>query len=125
MQATERMQGRSFRTIVAGGERPADWPEAMYYRYWMHLADHYVPAHYGIRTRTHKLIYYYGEALGTSASIDEPTEPEWELFDLESDPREMRNVYGDSAYADCARDLTDQMHRLQAEVGDDPVRPRP
>jgi hypothetical protein len=71
------------------------------------------------------LIYYYGEALGTSASIDEPTEPEWELFDLESDPREMRNVYGDPAYADCVRDLTDQMHRLQAEAGDDPVRPRP
>ena len=23
----------------------------MYYRYWMHLADHDVPAHYGVRTK--------------------------------------------------------------------------
>ena len=121
METTERMQGWSFRSIVAGQDVPADWPDAMYYRYWMHLADHNVPAHYGIRTRTHKLIYYYGEALGTSASIDEPTEPEWELFDLEADPQEMRSVYDDPAYADIVQALTGEMHRLQAEAGDTPV----
>ena len=100
---------------------PSDWPEAMYYRYWMHLADHYVPAHYGIRSRQHKLIYYYGEALGTSGSTDGPTEPEWELFDLEADPREMRNVYSDPAYADVVPELTSWMYRLQQEAGDAPV----
>ena len=37
---------------------------SMYYRYWMHLdGSHGVPAHYGVRTERHKLIYYYGEAL--------------------------------------------------------------
>lgn len=121
METTDRMQGRSFRHIVSGEGAPADWPVAMYYRYWMHLADHNVPAHYGIRTRTHKLIYYYGEALGTSASIDESTEPEWELFDLEADPQEMRNMYDDPAYADIVQTLTEEMHRLQAEAGDAPV----
>lgn len=121
METTDRMQGRSFRHIVSGEGAPADWPVAMYYRYWMHLADHNVPAHYGIRTRTHKLIYYYGEALGTSASIDQSTEPEWELFDLEADPQEMRNMYDDPAYADIVQTLTEEMHRLQAEAGDAPV----
>ncbi|HWV25365.1 MAG TPA: sulfatase [Thermomicrobiales bacterium] len=118
---TERMQGLSFRSIVAGGDVPEDWPEAMYYRYWMHLTDHYVPAHYGVRTTTHKLIYYYGQALGTSASIDEPTEPEWELFDLEADPQEMRSVYGDPAYAQIQRELADLMYRLQSDAGDKPA----
>ena len=117
--ATERMQGRSLRRIVAGEAPPDDWPQAMYYRYWMHLAHHNVPAHYGIRTRRHKLIYYYGEALGTTESIDRPTEPEWELFDLEEDPRELRSVYDDPAYADIQRTLTDELHRLKAHYGDD------
>ena len=117
-ETTERMQGASFRGIAAGDPAPEGWPEAMYYRYWMHLADHGVPAHYGIRTPRHKLIYYYGEALGTSNSIDEPTAPEWELFDLEQDPQEMRSVYDDPAYAGAVRDLTAELHRLKAHFGD-------
>src|SRR5699024_7930559 len=97
--APARRQGRSFRSVAAGDDPPADWPEAMYYRYWMHLSWHRVPAHYGVRTQRYKLIYYYGQALGTSASVDEPTVPEWELFDLEVDPLEIRSVWGDPAYA--------------------------
>ena len=75
------MQGRSFRPILEG-HTPKDWRQSMYYRYWMHLADHGVPAHYGVRTKQWKLIYYYGKALGTSGSIDRDTEQEWELFDM-------------------------------------------
>ncbi len=47
-------------------------------------------------------------------------EPEWELFDLEKDPSEMHNVYGDPDYAGVVVELTDQLHRLQAKVGDNP-----
>jgi len=115
----DRMQGASFRRIAAGEEPPADWPTAMYYRYWMHLAHHHVPAHYGIRTARYKLIYYYGEALGTTESIDEPTPPEWELFDLEKDPMEMHSVYADPEYAGVVRELTDELYRLKAHYGDE------
>lgn len=115
----DRMQGASFRGIAAGEEPPADWPTAMYYRYWMHLAQHHVPAHYGIRTARYKLIYYYGEALGTTESIDEPTPSEWELFDLEKDPMEMHNVYAEPEYADVVRELTDELYRLKAQYGDE------
>ncbi|MDZ7704237.1 MAG: DUF4976 domain-containing protein [Trueperaceae bacterium] len=59
----EAFQGRSFRDLLHG-ETPADWREAMYYRYWMHKAHHNVYAHYGVRTKRHKLIYYYSDALG-------------------------------------------------------------
>ena len=112
------MQGTSLRPIL-NGETPDDWRTSMYYRYWMHLTHHYVPAHYGIRTDRYKLIYYYGEALGTTGSIDEPKAPEWELFDLEKDPNEMCSVYDDPAYADIVTELTAELYRLKAEAADE------
>ncbi|MCD6508288.1 sulfatase-like hydrolase/transferase [Candidatus Poribacteria bacterium] len=111
-------QGRSFRPLL-NGELPEGWQTSMYYRYWMHLAHHYVYAHYGIRTMRYKLIYYYAEALGQPGAVDEPKESEWELFDLERDPYEMKNVYNDPQYADVVRELKDELHRLQQEVGDE------
>src|SRR5690625_4272602 len=82
----EFMQGTSLRPVME--ERtPADWQTSHYYRYWEHLSEpHKVVAHYGMRTHRYKLIYYYGEALGASNTVDESREPEWELFDLETDP---------------------------------------
>jgi arylsulfatase A-like enzyme len=112
------MQGRSFRPLLQG-ETPDDWRDAMYYRYWMHKAHHNVYAHYGVRTKRYKLIYYYADALGQAGAIDETYEPEWELFDLEADPYELNNVVDDPAYAETVRELKDLMHRLQAEVGDE------
>ncbi len=113
------MQGRSFRAALEG-RTPRDWRRSFYYRYWMHLADHGVPAHYGVRTRRYKLIYYYGQPLGTSGSLPEPRAPEWELFDLEKDPHEMRSVYGEPAYAGVVKELKAELARLQKEVGDTP-----
>ena len=118
LSTPEDMQGTSLRPLF-NGETPDDWRTSMYYRYWMHLTHHYVPAHYGIRTHRYKLIYYYGEALGTTGSIDEPKEPEWELFDLEKDPNEMCSVYDDPAYADIVTELTAELYRLKAEAGDE------
>ena len=111
------MQGRSFRALLRG-DAPASWRQSMYYRYWMHKAHHNVYAHYGVRTQRYKLIYYYSDALDQPGAIDETTEPEWELFDLERDPSELHNVADDPAYADVRRTLRDELHRLQAEVGD-------
>jgi len=116
----ETFQGTSFRSLL-NGETPEGWQTSLYYRYWMHLAHHNVCAHYGLRTLRYKLIYYYGEALGTAGSIDESWEPEWELFDLEADPHELNNVYADPAYAEVVATLKDEMHRLQAELGDEPM----
>ena len=113
------MQGRSFRPLLGGGA-PDDWPQSMYYRYWMHLAHHYVSAHYGVRTKTHKLIYYYGEALDQPDTIDKSMPREWELFDLEADPFELNSVYGRAEYANIQAALTAELARLQALVGDKP-----
>ena len=113
------MQGRSLRPL-AEGRTPSDWRGSMYYRYWMHLAHFNIPAHYGIRTERYKLIYYYGEALGSAGAIDEPTEPEWELFDLEVDPKEMRNIYHEPENAGLVSALKVELEQLQRELGDRP-----
>ncbi len=117
-------QGESFRPLLRG-ERPAGWQQSMYYRYWMHRdTSHNVYAHYGVRTLRHKLIYYYNDACGQPGATDRPRPPEWELFDLEKDPCELRNVYDDPAYAGVVRELKAELDRLQRQVGDTPFTPR-
>ncbi|MFS0726672.1 sulfatase [Paenibacillus sp. 1P07SE] len=117
----EEMQGQSLRGVF-GGETPEGWRTSMYYRYWMHLDQyHNVYSHYGIRTHQYKLIYYYGQALGTSGSIDEDRPPEWELFDLAKDPAEMNNVYADPAYRAIVQELKRELRSLQLAVADEPV----
>jgi len=114
----DEFQGHSFRPLLQG-RTPHDWRQAMYYRYWMHKAHHNVYAHYGIRTKRYKLIYYYSDALDQPGAIDETYDPEWELFDLEKDPYELSNVYDDPEYAGVVRELKSELHRLQEEVGDE------
>jgi arylsulfatase A-like enzyme len=115
----EVMQGTSFRPLLHG-KLPAGWQTTMYYRYWMHLADHNVFAHYGVRTLRHKLIYYYADALAQPGAVDDPQPPEWELFDLERDPYELHNVYHDPAYAGVVEELRAELRRLQEQLGDTP-----
>ena len=114
------MQGRSIVPLLRG-EPPDDWRQSMYYRYWMHRdGAHNVPAHYGVRTRTHKLICYYNDPLG-QLGANGPIDPvEWELFDLVADPLETTNVIDDDRYAMVRIDLEAELARLQAEVGDQP-----
>jgi len=119
IEAPERFQGRSFRPLLEGAT-PADWPQSMYYRYWMHLAHHHVYAHYGVRTHRYKLIYYYADAMGQPGAIDEKKPPEWELFDLQKDANELVNVYHDAEYQQVAAELRGELRRLQNEVGDVP-----
>jgi arylsulfatase A-like enzyme len=120
VEAHPRMQGRSLVPLLAGTD-PAEigWRASTYYRYWEHLDGiHRVAAHRGIRTRDRKLVHYYGSGCGQPGASEETTAPEWELFDLERDPAELRSVYDDPAYADDVARLTDALDRLAAELGD-------
>jgi len=116
------MQGTSFAPLLRG-EIPDEWPTSMYYRYWMHRdRDHNIWAHYGIRTRDYKLIYFYNDPLGAPGARGPADPPEWELFDLRADPFEMNNVYSDARYAAVVGELERELHRIQAAVGDAPYR---
>lgn len=117
IEAPEDMQGTSLRPILEG-ETPADWQSSMYYRYWEHMSEHNVPAHYGVRTHQYKLICYYGEGLGVPGAKDIKMDPEWELYDLEKDPNELNNVYSNPDYQEVIEKLKEELYRLKDKVKD-------
>ncbi len=100
----ENWQGHSFLPCLLG-KTPKDWQKSAYYRYYIEGGEHGTPAHYGVRTKRYKLIYYY--------KVDE-----WELFDLKQDPDELQNLYGKPNYAKVTRALKDELYRLKASIGD-------
>ncbi len=118
VDAPEFMEGRSFLPVLEGESVPDDWPQATYYRYWMHMTHHDNPAHYGIRTNDFKLIYFYGLPLDAPGALDRPTAPYWEFYDLRNDPHEMTNRIDDPGYAEVIAQLKDQLDALKAEIGD-------
>lgn len=117
-EATE-MQGQSLRGILCG-RTPDSWRDAIYYRYWMHLAQHHIPGHYGIRTDRYKLAFFYALPLDASlgAGVFTASTPGWELYDLKLDPKEMNNVYHRPEYASVVRALKDRLLELKRQYGD-------
>ncbi len=106
------MQGRSLVPVLKG-ETPQDWRKSFYYHYYEFPGVHAVAKHYGVRTERYKLIHYYQKN-------------EWELFDLKSDPKEMKSVYEDASYVSIVADLKREITRLQKELDEpDPTRPVP
>ena len=74
------------------GSPPDDWRDSIYYQiYHANEGIQRRLPHYGIRTARYKLAYWYREI------------EDWELYDLEEDPQEMRNVFRDPAYAERRR----------------------
>jgi arylsulfatase A-like enzyme len=98
------MQGRSLAPILRG-ETPGDWRTTMYYRYYHDPGHHNTRAHYGVRTATHKLIYYWKKDA-------------WEMFDLVADPTEQRNLAGDPAHSAKLAELKAELARVKAAVKD-------
>jgi arylsulfatase A-like enzyme len=74
------MQGLSLKPVLEG-RTPATWRKEHYYHYYEFPGYHSVKRHYGISDSRYKLIHFYYD-------IDE-----WEMYDLQSDPKEMKNVY--------------------------------
>ena len=120
----EGMQGRSLRPLL-DGDPPEDWREAVLYSYYENswafremareqMTDpsfqfwtpHRVGPHRGVRTDRYKLIEYYGE------------EDYWELFDLQEDPDELRNLYGEPGHGQLIEELRAELLRLRGEFGE-------
>lgn len=116
----EYMQGMSFRKELMG-EEITSWRNATYYRYWMHMIHHEVPAHFGIRTDTYKLILFYSSHYlddekakefywwENYTKVKEVTPVAWEFYDLEKDPEELHNRYHDPAYQSIIAELKTQL----------------
>jgi len=124
------MQGTSFVSALKGEAEPDSWREATYYRYWMHMAHgHNNPAHFGIRTKKYKLIFFYGvdyKDIHNKKRVEgkdgnrfwTSTPAGWEFYDLGNDPHEMNNSYSDPEYSLIIRDLKNLLLETRAKVGD-------
>lgn len=111
------MQGQSFKSALVNPQK-AKGRDAIYYRYWLHMAHHYIPAHYGVRTKTHKLAFFYGLPLDSNGAMPAATPPYWELYDLENDPFEMTNLYPDKESMPVKTQLKKILSDLKVEIGD-------
>ena len=118
------MQGHSLRPLMEG-RSPEGWRSSIYYAYFenswelhgkgeeamaepsfQYFTPHRIGPHRGVRTERYKLIEYYSEG------------DYWELFDLEADPHELKNLYGDPACNRIVADLKQELQRLRQEYQD-------
>ena len=105
IKAPGDMQGESLVPLLAG--KDDSWTrEAVYYHYYEYPSVHMVKRHYGIVTREYKLVHYYYD-------VDE-----WELYDRNNDPMEIRNVYDHMEYQDIVSELKKQLQELRLEYQD-------
>ena len=123
------MQGRSLKPLFAGKARSrilvgllrlpgrlfgrgrsdveaADWRKSLFYQYYEFPGPHAVRRHMGVRDARYKLIHFY--------NLDE-----WELYDLQSDPDELQNLYGKKGTGKLAANLKKQLRDLQKHYEDD------
>ena len=109
------IQGESFLPLLRG-EKPEKvrtsegkgWRKSLYYHYYEYPAEHSVRRHYGVRTERYSLMHFYND-------IDE-----WELFDLEKDPQQLHNVYGQPGMEAVTAELMAELFRLQ-DLYKDPI----
>ena len=108
VEIPEDIQGESLVPILKG-EKVKNWRNSLYYHYYEHPGEHYVMRHYGVKMDNYKLIHFYYDT------------EEWQLFDLDKDPRELNNIYGQPGTEKITEKLEKEMLRLQVKY-DDPVR---
>ena len=98
------IQGESFRKLV--NQETSEWRDAVYYTYYEHPSAHQIKRHYGIATERYKLIHFYYD-------IDE-----WEMYDLQQDPSEMKSIYNDTEYTEIQKELHKKLEELRRFYGD-------
>ena len=100
LRSPSDMQGASLKPIMLKGKAPASWRKSLYYHYYEFPAVHSVHRHEGVATNRYKLIHFY--------DIDE-----WEFYDLEKDPAEMKSQYENPKYAGDVRELKAELEKLK------------
>jgi N-acetylglucosamine-6-sulfatase len=97
-----RIRSRSLMPVLKNdGAATADWRKAIHC-FCSGEATHRVAAHDGVRNDRYKLFYL-------------PKTDEWQLFDLEKDPKVMKSVHDDPAYADVLEEMKATYQDLRAK----------
>ena len=102
------MQGVSLLPLLKQAKpKVKKWRDAIYYHFYEYPAEHSVKRHYGIRTARYSMMHFYND-------IDV-----WELYDLQTDPQQLHNIY-DSAPDKLKANLHKRLRELQVQY-DDPI----
>lgn len=98
------MQGKSMLSMFKGEHK--NIRSAMYYHYYEN-GEHAVSPHFGVSTGRYKLIRFYKRVSA------------WELYDLQKDPREEHNIYGQKGYEKITASLKAKLKELIAQYEDE------
>jgi arylsulfatase A-like enzyme len=101
VESPAEMQGASLVPILKG-KKPSDWRTSHYYHYYEYPGWHMVHRHEGVYDGRHKLMNFYDLE-------------EWELYDLETDPREMKNQIENPEYAETVARLKSELSNLREQ----------
>lgn len=96
-------QGKSLMPLLESAN--VEWRKDWLYEYYEYPAYENIPPCRGVRTERYKYIEYF-------------TQNAYELYDLETDPDEMHNLYGDSKYAELTNRLRSRLEELRRETND-------
>ncbi len=99
------MHGRSLVPLIQGND--SGWRHDWLYSYYEYPGPNMVAKNHGVRTERYKLIEYYDEI-----------PKEYELYDLQTDPQELRNLFGDPKYQDITAGLMHRLNELRAQLGE-------
>ncbi len=98
------VDGESIKPLLMGKSVP--WRSEFLYEYYEYPAVHMVRKNRGIRTKRWKYIHYF----------EDPQE--FELYDIQNDPHEVNNLYGNPAFQDVVDQLRTRMEGLRRKLND-------
>jgi len=134
------MSGRSLRPLFKG-TNVKDWRKDLYYHYYDYPTYHLVRKHDGVRNERYKLIHFYGKGSdravqenkyqrtpGTSEYYtyqslkqinyfrDDADIDYYELYDLQTDPDELNNIYGKPGTEKVTKQLLKRLREYRKEL---------
>ena len=104
LKTPDWMQGLDLTPLLTGKQTELPRPY-LYYHYYEFVRDHTVIPHIAIRSRDHKLIYFY-------------TVNEWQLYDLKKDPVELNNLVNSPAHQKLFKKLRMELVNLRDRYDD-------
>ena len=134
------MTGRSMAPLFQG-QHPKNWRQDIYYHYYDYPSWHLTRKHEGVRTQRYKLIHFYGKggerALAENRYQQQPGTREYnsyqwmlhdgyitpdpdidyyELYDLQADPLELHNIYGQPGTERITRRLLKRLKKYRGSL---------
>lgn len=98
-------QGKSFLPVLTNAK--ASWQDQAYYHYYEYPEPHHVSPHFGLRTDRYTIARFYGP------------ESFWELYDIQKDPQNLKNLYGTKGYEAITASLKAQLKAHIVKNNDD------